>query len=1856
MSDVSVNTAPKKKRKYTRKSKAKTKTSDASVLYGAASDSSVQNPESVYLDDFGQLQGISGSTTAESSSENDLPGEYLGFFSPQNDTIVINVSKIIKSMGGNIEEEILKNNDYRKGFITFNLNDDKGELLERRFVVNGQYMLKNQTSFSINPAYCCSTVEKITSDIILILKVVDFNWLTEYDNDIYDFSALITWSDYTINLQLYASLFEKNISVIEKCSQPLFDNDVSYMLIRTNPKLSGNIKLVVDNNYNLYLDTFKVSSVLNSNKYRKLPISTEGNYPRDIRQAFKDLPKGDLYKLPDNVTQAHKIYTDLDDQYETIYNYGVETNSDFLYPENFRMLAPLWINDILPDFFVIFRIDSFYNSETYLNSVVNDTDKFKAFLKDGEIVKVFDMCSHTPIGEYLHNYKDKYYSNNSVFLQFSQYNRTAEENKNLKPLGKNSWHGISLDTGVVVHKDETCYYGNKIIDSNNQELFDGYLVEGFERNNMVSSQLINLEWLFNDPDSEDYSMHRYFGLYLKKNEFLSFACVEKRNDNGYIDIIKYDNDWNVIDDSVYNKIYAEYPNKIFLGECGSSIKRITSEYDKNIFLSQEAANKAGNVVLQTESEYVGTYDTLEFMTLKMKRPMSYGEHIKIVIPNDTLWKSQYVFEIIASNDSKLKNCEDYISPYILYNHKDVFIKDASVYIRTNEENISGNNGHAYKGDLYNDEINNYPYTHVAQFDSDWSERGELEVDSINELPETVYTGEEENVVEFENSFRWDFSKIEDYPRVFRLCFYSQDIFNADQTADMEDQLKRIAACIKKFNYAFYTGYATEDSISIISNKPNTYIQHITSDILNIPYNKDLYSKLNLDFMSEEDRQNEINRISDIYKNNGITDETFEFLNEIVTDVKVYPTSFDTVNYTQKTVGFAPIDFELLGWRKSSIVKFIQMPKMSYEISLHNDSLDYFNTILCGKSIGSGFVKLSKFKVSENAVVMVLDDHETVNSTLMNENITETLYLRSPYHADKWIISSPEPLNSVNGKLNIYEPLKCDISLMGLIPVKDFDYGKEMSSQTIQRNEKLELNNGDKVYIDDFYSENNIYTTKLYSLEKGQFRNIDIPEQSNFIIFKRNDEYVIFYKGKSSVIKSGYIEILSETAVIKSQKTSFGSDISIQQRNHDILNYYKNSDINDDFVYPVTMPVVFKWESEGIYGDLNSELNTQYISTYKDNTIVPIIGNIGIFNNHINICSSLTDNIYIKGSERVLTTWKSAILNNEIDYPITNFLKLNKNSHIKFSKTEFEDYIDSLYFIFNGLKINIKLQNYLINKNINFANYNNYNILLYYDYINDSANSEFIISEPEKIILFVIHNVKFNDFTSLSGSDKTYKPVNENLFSSDLTSSLLGKNKWYNWKQTSNYVNIDMTYGNIDMYKNNRLVTKWNEGKSLSDSITASDDTIYAYMSWHNYDNYILNENNINGIAWTGPYKNMTDVDNSYILLKNSYIWNYTSTIFTNINPLTDPAWGPLTVEENNDNYKEGYVIDYSLNTLLNENITLDYLAEKILANNMDLYIIKSDKSLLNFNDCILNEHITVNIEKPVSDSGLKYNYGYFRPKFVDIFEFDNNESEKFIMDIGKSYLYGNTSFNRVNSLKDSYYNKVYNKNIKDSILVNYDKKTVRLFDSNWDKNYYTLWDNNDYTYVNGYINGIEDKSFFGSKGLVLNNPEIVIEDWYNIINSSVTDSKYSDNAGMKETGSEWTYKPVKSKDSWNIDINLTHVVYNYFKQTDKRLYENWTAFSTVNKEVSFNNYIKNTLLKYFKIHDKHNLKLFSKIQKRNGTDSFILSKKPNDFNLWTEERNFSTTYENVNNNIILHVSFKYVPNKDYFFTLNIKSV
>ena len=79
--------------------------------------------------------------------------------------------------------------------------------------------------------------------------------------------------------------------------------------------------------------------------------------------------------------------------------------------------------------------------------------------------------------------------------------------------------------------------------------FEDFMTDGFRRNGVLSYRLLNLEFLFNDEQAPDYTINRYYGLYVNAPAMATFKIdgnalyqdqgnsgnlpVPDRNDKGY---------------------------------------------------------------------------------------------------------------------------------------------------------------------------------------------------------------------------------------------------------------------------------------------------------------------------------------------------------------------------------------------------------------------------------------------------------------------------------------------------------------------------------------------------------------------------------------------------------------------------------------------------------------------------------------------------------------------------------------------------------------------------------------------------------------------------------------------------------------------------------------------------------------------------------------------------------------------------------------------------------------------------------------------------------------------------------------------------------------------------------------------------------------------------------------------------------------------------------------------------------------------------------------------------------------------------------------------------------------------------
>lgn len=299
-------------------------------------------------------------------------------------------------------------------------------------------------------------------------------------------------------------------------AEPILDK-ASYTLVRTNPKLTGNVKLVT-NGDNLYLESFNANAELSSSLFKSFKIDGESTYDQDVFKFFK---KG---KFP--IDLAYEVFQEFIDvsvlssysnQYEMFYSYGTRLISSESYSEDLGLLAPIWLNEQIPNYFVIFRVDnpaSVNNINAVLQnegeSIAQSSIKFNEFiLENCTAIKTYDLKETSKLGSYLRRYKNQ--------EAFPKAPLTVSWRKD-EPI---IWNGISYYNGGFTSSGNFSYDSLVTKDSTIIQN-EYYFTKGFQRNGIILANVINLEFLFSDVLSDDFSFNRYFGLYVdevKEGEF-----------------------------------------------------------------------------------------------------------------------------------------------------------------------------------------------------------------------------------------------------------------------------------------------------------------------------------------------------------------------------------------------------------------------------------------------------------------------------------------------------------------------------------------------------------------------------------------------------------------------------------------------------------------------------------------------------------------------------------------------------------------------------------------------------------------------------------------------------------------------------------------------------------------------------------------------------------------------------------------------------------------------------------------------------------------------------------------------------------------------------------------------------------------------------------------------------------------------------------------------------------------------------------------------------------------------------------------------------------------------------------------
>lgn len=366
----------------------------------------------------------------------------------------------------------------------------------------------------------------------------------------------------------YNKPVDKNQQHIDLC------DNASEMLLRANPKLSTNVKIMTDGDF-VMLESFESCKELSSTEYKNVKTYSTSNFRSDVSKFWKNTETGFAYKMLQEYDDI-SVKSTYDKQYETFYWSGCEYINSLEYQQANGLLAPIWLNEKIPDRFVIFRVkDPSYWKYIKEETKPNELDFKNDILNKCEIVKTFDLTESTNLGSYIRRYY-----NQSNFPK----SPVVLDSDGL------SFSGISYKNGEFTTVKEYC--NDRLWRHDDTVLeFDEYVTAGFERNGIIVANIMNIEFLFDDDDVDDYTFNRYFGLYcdvVKTDEIdvykdgLYSAGNEYEFDVQNFDIYHTQNYITKNDNGViipFNRqLFSETPNRPFAADFDNIVNPLSAVF------------------------------------------------------------------------------------------------------------------------------------------------------------------------------------------------------------------------------------------------------------------------------------------------------------------------------------------------------------------------------------------------------------------------------------------------------------------------------------------------------------------------------------------------------------------------------------------------------------------------------------------------------------------------------------------------------------------------------------------------------------------------------------------------------------------------------------------------------------------------------------------------------------------------------------------------------------------------------------------------------------------------------------------------------------------------------------------------------------------------------------------------------------------------------------------------------------------------------------------------------------------------------------------------------------------------------
>lgn len=161
------------------------------------------------------------------------------------------------------------------------------------------------------------------------------------------------------------------------------DDNVSFQILRTNPVLTTNVKLMYDGE-GMYLESYDANSLLTTTTYKHQRVYPNGLFNMDLKNFWASTVDDSMYHVHHKMSDT-KICTNPDNMYENMYWCGVEPVISKNYDDEYGCIAPLYLKDKLPSYFVIFKVDEDKEIDPHkFTSIVSDNSSgIPTFDKNG---------------------------------------------------------------------------------------------------------------------------------------------------------------------------------------------------------------------------------------------------------------------------------------------------------------------------------------------------------------------------------------------------------------------------------------------------------------------------------------------------------------------------------------------------------------------------------------------------------------------------------------------------------------------------------------------------------------------------------------------------------------------------------------------------------------------------------------------------------------------------------------------------------------------------------------------------------------------------------------------------------------------------------------------------------------------------------------------------------------------------------------------------------------------------------------------------------------------------------------------------------------------------------------------------------------------------------------------------------------------------------------------------------------------------------------------------------------------------------------------------------------------------------